>query len=658
MPDAGAVARSLIAVLVVAVAGLYLVGATGAMAATGAAAIAGATALQDSPHGRVPLVIGVSLVGGAAVFLGAATVEHWAIFTAVVTIWCFWAGMAWAAGSNSGLIAAAATVLIVVARPEAGGWLPAAAAAGLAVLGGLAQAALIGWWPRRRWRAQRAALAAAYESLAHDAHGLTRDPERRVAREPLQALRATFLPADGRSLRRPLAYRAWYGLPERIAVTLSAVSDTRRADAGRPDTDLTGLLTAAGDALAATAWPTRSNARLVRAALERVDAAVGDVDDAARGVAQRLAAQLHDAATLRFGEAVPRPGGASEVRQNSWSDFVARTVTQVHQQLRNGSPVLRHAVRLALATGCGVAIARVAEVAHGLWIPLAVVMALRPETAHTYTRCLGRVAGMVLGVVLATTVTVVLDPSGPVGAVLGVAVLGLAYVVSTRGYVAASASLAAAIVFLLDIPGGTGIVAMGDRVLATLIGGVLAVLAHVVLPDRASVRLRLRAGELLKAEIDYAAAVIRASVHDVDRPDELLAASWDRAFRARAAFEEAAATGLMDDTALRRWLSSYRAGLNAVTASCAALEANLPARRSAPTTAALVSAVDELVEALRGDPQTPGSAWTLNVDALSAASARVRGELARFDDASTRVLLTEIDTVAERLVEVASAIPG
>ena len=118
--------------------------------------------------------------------------------------------------------------------------------------------------------------------------------------------------------------------------------------------------------------------------------------------------------------------------------------------------------------------------------------------------------------------------------------LAVAYVASSFGYLAVSAALAAAIVFLVDIGGTAGPATLSDRLLATLIGGALAVLAHVALPDHAVVRLRQRAGELLKTEMDYAATVIKAFVHELDRPTEALAAAWERAYRARAAFEAAA----------------------------------------------------------------------------------------------------------------------
>jgi hypothetical protein len=222
--------------------------------------------------------------------------------------------------------------------------------------------------------------------------------------------------------------------------------------------------------------------------------------------------------------------------------------------------------------------------------------------------------------------------------------------------VAVSASLAAAIVFLIDIAGVDGMASVSDRVAATLIGGMLAVLAHVLLPDQAAVRLRQRASELLKAEIDYAATVIGAAVHDGS--NDVVSAAWERAYRARAAFEAAAAVGAMDERHLRRWLRDYRAGLNAVTAACSALEDTLPAHRPAEISQDLINTVDEYVAALRGDPQTAGSAWTVDVAARTVATDRARVELSAVDDAWARILAAEIETVTDHLVAIAASTPS
>ena len=161
-------------------------------------------------------------------------------------------------------------------------------------------------------------------------------------------------------------------------------------------------------------------------------------------------------------------------------------------------------------------------------------------------------------------------------------------------------------------------------------------LAHVALPDDALVRLRQRAGELLKTEIDYAATVIKAFVHRLDDPAEALSSAWERAFRARAAFEAAAGATWSQDRVFRRWLRSYRTALNAVTAACAALETTLPAQPPSTLSEDFIVAVDSYVEALCGDPATPGAPWRVDVGRLTEAAQRVRSELTGSDDATSR----------------------
>ena len=76
------------------------------------------------------------------------------------------------------------------------------------------------------------------------------------------------------------------------------------------------------------------------------------------------------------------------------------------------SPILRHALRLAAATAVGTAVARFGGVGYGYWIALTALMVLRPETAHTYTRCVGRVAAIAAGIVVASALTTLWNPTG------------------------------------------------------------------------------------------------------------------------------------------------------------------------------------------------------------------------------------------------------
>jgi uncharacterized membrane protein YccC len=649
MPDVGGVVRGLLGVLLVAGAGLYWGGTGAATAAAGAAAIAGATALQDSPRGRIPLVVAVSVAMGIAVLLASRFSSSAVVFVVIVGLWCFAAGMAWAVSANAGLIAAAGTALLVTLPPAEPTWSGTVTTTALAVAGGLAQAALVAVWPRRRWRVQRDGLARAYRSLAADARSLADDPSGHVDQEPLLWLREAFTLTDAQARRRPLAYRAWYGLPERISVTVTAVAGrSTGADVG------SRALAAASDVLTAVAEPDRALRKAAGEAMGRFDAVASTAEGPEAALVQRLSQQLREAVTLRFGDASPQAAELRQLRRASLPGRLGSWVAAVRRHFTWSSPVLRHAVRLASATAIGTAVARFADVPHGYWIPLTVVMVLRPETAHTYTRCVGRVGGNVAGIVVASALIELLRPSGITAVALAVAFLGVAYAVAEFGYFAVSAALAAAIVLLIDVGGTAGAATMDDRLLATLIGGALAVLAHVALPDDALARLRQRAGELLQTETDYAATVIKAFVHRLDDPSDALSFAWERAFRARAAFEAAVGATWSQDRAFRRWLRSYRSALNAVTAACAALEESLPAQPPSALSRDFVVAVDSYVEALCGDPATPGSPWRVDVATLTEAAQRVRGELPSSDDATARVLVTEIGTITGQLVNVST----
>jgi hypothetical protein len=632
LPDNGAVARSVLGVLSLAAIALYWGPSGAAPSAAAAGAIAGAIALQDNPLGRIPIVLAVSVELGAAVLAGGLSAAYTVVFVVVVALWCFFAGMQWAVGAPAGLVAGAAGILLVIQQPQPA--LAAVTSALLAVIAGLTQAALISIWPPRRWRLERGALTRVYESLSTDARLLAADPAAEIDPAPLLELKEAFSKKDTQSGRRAPAYRDWHALPEQIAKTLMAV----RGKAGDQNA-VRDVLKAAADMLAAIAAQGRSARRDAEYALRGVDAAVAAVTPSQASVAQRLSRQLHRSDTLRFGRR----------HVSDWTAVLKRGFGIAYGHLSPTSPILRHAIRLAGAAAVGAAVARIAEVPQGQWIPLTVLLVMRPETAHTYTRCVGRVGGICIGIIVASAVSLLWQPSGLAAAVIAALFLGATYAISVFGYIAVMAAFAATIVFLLGIPGASTSVA--DLLLAALIGGALAVLAHVLVPDDALIRLRQRAGELLKTEIDYAATVIQAFVHDLDHPAEALAAAWQRAFRARSAFEAAAGATRMDSKELRRWLRSFRTALNAVTTSCTALEGSLPPHPSAELGREFVLAVDDYVEVLRGDPPTPATPWSIDTTQLAAADQQLRDAATHItsDDGAARVLVSEVGAITRSL---------
>ena len=179
-------------------------------------------------------MIAVSLEMGIAVLLGSLTSAYSTMFVGVIALWCFAVGMQWALGANAGLVAAAASALLVTAPEISPSVSSVLGSSALAVLGGLAQGVFIAIWPQRRWRVQRDALARAYASLGTDAGNLATDPDGHVHPEALITLREAFTLTEGQARRRPPEYRGWYGLPERIAMTLSALGGRARSEAESP----------------------------------------------------------------------------------------------------------------------------------------------------------------------------------------------------------------------------------------------------------------------------------------------------------------------------------------------------------------------------------------------------------------------------------------
>jgi uncharacterized membrane protein YccC len=636
-PDFGAVARSLLGVLAIAAVALALNSPVAAVWAASAAAIAGAVSLQDSPGGRVPLVLAVSLQMGVAVFLASLTASHNILFVVVVAVWCFGAGMVWTLGGNAGLVAAATSALLVIAPPVAPSLSPVVIATFLTLAAGCLQAALVAVRPPQRWRVQRDALSRAYRELADDARGVAADRQAPVDESPLTWLREAF--TDTQATARPKAYHGGYQLPERITATLSGL---RGGQAGTEDA-VSQMLTAAAAFLDAIADHSHTARRDAEHALIRVDAAVALVPEAEAATSQRFSQQLHDAAVSRFGEV----RGVDFIGTLGWA---AKTVSD---HLTWTSPILRHAARLSAATALGIAADRFAPIQHGYWIALTVLIVLRPETAHTYTRCVGRVAGIAAGILIASALALVWQPTGPSAAAVAAVFLAATYWAGQFGYIAVSAALAAAIVFLLDIDALAAGARFEDRLFAVVIGGGLAVVAHVALPDHTRIRLHQRAGELLKTEIDYAATVVKAFVHELDHPADAVSAAWQRAFRARAAFEAASGATSVDSREIRRWLRSYRTALNAVTSACTSLEKSLATQPSTALSPEFVAAVDDYIEALRGAPPSPAKPWTVDSAELTAANQKVREQAALLatDNAAARVLVAEVATITRQLVQ-------
>ncbi|MGA5895840.1 FUSC family protein [Streptomyces venetus] len=530
---------------------LWLVSPAYAASAALGAYSAGAATFQRTWRPRKVIALGAGAGLALSTFVGYLTAGRLVTFLPLLAVWAFAAGMAWALGSTAGIVAATTvgSMLVTVTLPTSVG--RALEHAGVIALGGVAQAVLILLFPIRRWGAHRDALADALAAVADYARRLRHDPTAPFDPEPLMTARDAAAVTPSQARTRPPVLHGPRGLAERILPVVAALADP---DVGAP-AEGSGrdrareLLGAAADVLDAAARSIRRGTPAEvpprSADVLRVDEE-GELEGPARQAAERLVDLLAEALEIAGSggardKAPTPPGQASAgflVRPTMFR-LLPVVVRAVRRELRRDSPVFRHAVRLAAVATLGYLIASRLPLEHGYWAPIASVMVMRPDFHRTYARAVGRLAGTLAGVALATGMVRALGPDAHVFGALAVVSAALAYTVLRTGYAYSQCFTAAYVVFLLGMGGQAWEQTVPERVVLTLLGGALAMLAYVVFPAWETPRLPGRLADWLAADGRYAAAVLRSHAeptreHRADMRRALLASR-----EARAAWQEA-----------------------------------------------------------------------------------------------------------------------
>ncbi|MFB7590318.1 FUSC family protein [Streptomyces sp. NPDC056169] len=555
------------------------------------------------PRPTLALASGASLA--LSTFLGYVTGagDHPVLFLGLLLLWTFLSGLAWAAGPTAGIIASSnvAMMLVTVTLPTS-----VATAAGHAAMifaGGVVQAALVVLLPVRRWGAQRDALADALAAEADYARRLRHDPVAPFDPVPLMTARnaAAVTPRQARS--RPAELHGARGLAERIRPVLASLADPAVGvpEEGPQRDRVRELLAAAGAVLDAAAHAIRHGepVTLPPAAL----AALRTPDTGAilsgppRRAAHRLAALLGD--VVETAEPRTETTTADEARTRPTMVRLAPIVlAKMRAELRPDSPILRHAVRVSVVTAAGYLLGTALPFGHGYWAPMASVMVMRPDFTQTYARSVARFGGTLVGVALATAVVQTAHPDMYLSAALAVLCAFGMYLLMRTGYAVSQVCVAGYVVFLLGMDGAGLTQTVRERVLLTLLGGLLAMLSYAVYPAWETPRLRGRLADWLVADGRYAAAVAARYAEPAGRscPDVREALLATRAARVawqeavdRATHEPVRHRGLSHATAEEAGHALAEFGRAAML-----LEAHLPDRGADPLPAAAA-----LAEALR-----------------------------------------------------------
>ncbi|MBM7168417.1 FUSC family protein [Streptomyces sp. G44] len=588
------------------------------------------------PRPELALASGTSLA--LSTFIGYLTGSHLLLFLALLCLWTFLAGLSWAVGPTVGIIASSNVAIMLVTVTIPTSVAAAAVHAAMMVAGGFVQAALVILFPVRRWGAHRDALADALAAEADYARRLRHDPVAPFDPEPLMAARdaATITPRQAR--RRPRELHGARGIAERIRPVLASLADPAVGvpHEGEERDRVREILAAAGAVLDAAARAIRHGepVRVPPAAMATLK--TPDTGAILTGPAYRAATRLgallrdvletagttqntpaHDKATPQTPQApqtsqtsqtpqapqMPQAPQIPQAPQNpllrpSLLALVPSALRAMRAALRHESPIARHAIRVTAVAAAGYLLGTWLPFGHGYWAPMAAVMVMRPDFSQTYSRAVARFGGTLVGVALATALVQLAHPGTGLSAALAVLCAGMMYLLMRTGHVVAQACVSAYVVFLLGMSGQQWTQTVPERVVLTLLGGVLAMIAYALYPAWETPRLRTRLADWLTADGRYAAAVVDHYAHPAGKacPDvrQALLAARD----ARVAWQEAVDRA-KNEPVRHRGLSRAAAAdaeraLAQLGRVAMLMEAHLPERDATP-----VPAAARLAEALR-----------------------------------------------------------
>jgi uncharacterized membrane protein YccC len=439
----------------------------------------------------------------------------------LVLVLAFAAGLLLSAGpaaTQVGVASVAAAVIVghVAQSPSH------ALVIGLLVLaGGAGQTVLaVATWPLGRHRPERDALAGLYRALAEAARrpkGTAAGPQAGTpvddARRTLYGLGHDFGPSVE-------AYRVLLDEAERIrreVIVLAALVERLSAEEDAVTAELVrAALGASGDMLddvaaalhegrpiaAVAVAPAREQVRRAIARLEEPGPPRGELTRRAT-TARLLALSGQLRAVVETSVAGASEGRRPEVRDLISGRRLRDPVATLRANLTPDSAVLRHAARTALLVSGSDLVVRLAGYGRGYWVPLTILVVLRPDFASTFQRATMRIIGTVLGL-LAATALLHWIPGGHWYDIALIAVFYFGVRFAGPGNLGLTAlSLSGLVVVLLAINGVAPRDTLVERSIATAVGGALALLATLLFPVWERQLVPARLADLLAAYRRY-----------------------------------------------------------------------------------------------------------------------------------------------------------
>jgi uncharacterized membrane protein YccC len=460
------------------------------------------------PYGRrAARMLGTSALCAIAVVAGGLAGHYSVLAVLLTSFWAFWAGFAIALGptaESQGVISVVVLIIFAaqVLTPER-----ALQAGALAFGGGVLQMLLsILFWPVHAYDPERRALSNLYLTLGKAAA----DPTHLMRSSPpgIEASTAAQEALAGRlSDHTPVGerFRSLLNQAERTRLRLFTLGRLlrrmRREKFGFAPAEMVEhflesiahVTTAIGESLRQNAplkiddaWLTAMHLETesLREAHESAERTflVAAVRDARRQM-DAISGQMR-AAIKMAGDVTPQ--GIEESKQSEkrlpWRMRFTSMLPRLEANFNFRSAVFRHGVRLAATVALAETLSRSLETPRAYWLPMTAVLVLKPEFTVTFTRGLLRIAGTMLGLLLATAMFHFLPPGIGLEVVLIGAFVFLLRWIGPANYGIFGIAVSALIVLMIAITGVAPKNVIWARGLNTLTGGMLALIAYAVWP--------------------------------------------------------------------------------------------------------------------------------------------------------------------------------
>jgi uncharacterized membrane protein YccC len=524
--------------------------------------------------GRPPLgVLAVdAVVMSLSTFVGCVTGSLPWLHFGLLCVWTLIGGLMVGLGNRGGVVGNQAIIAFVVFGRFSQPADASAALAGLVLAGGFSQVLFLGLvrWPTPL-RVQRTATAAAYRELAGLATASVETstlPAATALDEAQSTLASLTLFGDPALM----TLRSLVNEGHRMRIELSAIHVLMRREPAAAAAAAEAVLESVARALdlaADTIEGDREAAAALPDVVSRVSAQADPLlegrEDAAPALPRRLAAVAGQVRAVAAQAVSAGEGGNLRERRvrrytHRPREAIAAGLAELRDNASLASPAGRHALRLTVVVLAAEAISRHVPLQRGYWMVVAAATTLRPEFGATFTRGTERAIGTCLGVGLAGAIAVALHPSGGMTIVL-VGLLAFAgYAVFAASFAAGFAFITALVVFLLNAISPDTLATAWARLIDTLVGGGLGLLAYALWPTWSDLPARQALADLLAAQRGYLAAILSALITG-RRPEESQMRPLGRRARLARTTAEATVARSLSEPATRRIDAEQSQGL-------------------------------------------------------------------------------------------------